>query len=60
MPNPAPFQQLPDLHAPEVKASLALTPWFPAPSEDIQDLIDSVREPEGAVPAIDIESAPEH
>ncbi|MCA9744002.1 MAG: cation acetate symporter [Deferribacteres bacterium] len=40
--------------------TLGLTPFFPKPGEKIQDMIDSVREPEGAGPAIEIEDAPEH
>jgi len=38
----------------------ALTPLFPPPSEEVKDLVDSVREPEGEVPAVDIETAVEH
>ena len=38
----------------------ALTPFFPAPDERIQDLVDKVREPEGWSPAVDIEAGPEH
>lgn len=40
--------------------TLALTPFFPAPSPETVALIDSVREPEGDSPAVDIEDAPEH
>ena len=40
--------------------TLGLTPFFPKPGEKIQDMIDSVREPEGAGPAVEIEDAPEH
>ena len=40
--------------------TLALTPMFPAPRAAVQDMIDSVREPEGAGPATRIETAPEH
>ncbi len=40
--------------------TLMLTPLFPAPGKKTQDMIDSVREPEGAGPAIEIETAPEH
>jgi len=40
--------------------TLALTPLFPPPSEKIKDLIDSVREPEGASPGIEIEAAMDH
>jgi cation/acetate symporter len=40
--------------------TLALTPLFPPPSQATQDLVDSVREPEGAGPGLDIEAAPGH
>lgn len=40
--------------------TLGLTPFFPTPSKAVQNMIDSVREPEGIGPAIDIETAPEH
>lgn len=40
--------------------TLALTPFFPGPSEKVKEMIDSVREPEGFGPAVDIETAPEH
>jgi cation/acetate symporter len=40
--------------------TLLLTPFFPAPGPDIQDMIDRVREPEGFGPAVVIESAPMH
>jgi cation/acetate symporter len=40
--------------------TLALTPLFPPPSQATRDMIDSVREPEGAGPAIDIEAAINH
>lgn len=40
--------------------TLALTPLFPKPTEQIQDMIDSVREPEGVGPAVEIETAPQH
>ena len=40
--------------------TLSLTPLFPPPSQATQDLVDSVREPEGAGPALEIETAPEH
>lgn len=39
--------------------TLALTPFFPEPSQKIRDMIDSVREPEGAGPPVDIEAAME-
>ena len=32
--------------------TLSLTPLFPAPSQSVQDMIDSVREPEGAGEAL--------
>lgn len=40
--------------------TLGLTWLFPPPDPKIQDMIDSVREPEGVGPAVDIETAPEH
>jgi cation/acetate symporter len=40
--------------------TLGLTPFFPAPCEEIQDMIDSVREPEGAGPATVIEASMDH
>ena len=40
--------------------TLVLTPFCEKPSEQVQDMVDSVREPEGFGPAVDIETAPEH
>ena len=40
--------------------TLALTPLFPRPRPEIEAMIDSVREPEDAGPAVMIEAAPEH
>ena len=40
--------------------TLGLTPFCRSPSEAVKDMVDSVREPEGVGPAVDIESAPEH
>ncbi len=40
--------------------TLALTPFFPAPGERVQEMIDAVREPEDAGAAVNIEAAPEH
>ncbi len=40
--------------------TLILTPIFPAPGKKARDMVDSVREPEGAGPAVKIETAPEH
>jgi len=40
--------------------TVGLTPLFPAPSTQVQDLIENMREPEGAGPALIIETAPEH
>jgi cation/acetate symporter len=40
--------------------TLGLTPFFKKPSAKVQDMVDSVREPEGFGPAVDIETAPEH
>jgi cation/acetate symporter len=36
--------------------TLGLTPFFPAPSAEVQDLIENLREPEGAGPAVMIEA----
>lgn len=40
--------------------TLLLTPLFRGPSEKTRDMIDSVREPEGVGPAVNIEAVPEH
>ena len=40
--------------------TLSLTPLFPRPGREIEAMVDSVREPEDAGPAVLIESAPEH
>ncbi len=40
--------------------ALGLTPLFPAPSREVRDMVELIREPEGAPPAVDIETAPEH
>ncbi|UCF38552.1 MAG: cation acetate symporter [Acidobacteriota bacterium] len=40
--------------------TLGLTPFCKGPSDEVKDMIDSVREPEGFGPALDIETAPEH
>ncbi len=40
--------------------TLALTPLCKPPSQKIKDLVDSVREPEGAGPGVEIEAAPGH
>ena len=40
--------------------TVGLTPFFPAPSTQVQNLIENMREPEGAGPAVIIETAPEH
>lgn len=40
--------------------TLGLTPLFPPPSQAVQDMVESIREPEGAGPAVEIETAPEH
>lgn len=39
--------------------TLSLTPFFAKPSARVQELVESIREPEGAGPALRIESAPE-
>ena len=40
--------------------TLGLTPLFPAPSQSVRDMVESIHEPEGAGPAVVIEAAPEH
>ncbi len=40
--------------------TLILMPFFRAPDKKTQNMVDSVREPEGVGPAIEIETAPEH
>ncbi len=40
--------------------ALGLTPLFPKPSETVRDMVELIREPEGAPPPVDIEAAPEH
>jgi cation/acetate symporter len=40
--------------------TLLLTPFFAPPSAKVQDMVDSVREPEGAGAGVEIETAPEH
>jgi cation/acetate symporter len=40
--------------------TLGLTPFIPPASKATRDTIDSVREPEGAGPAVDIEAAINH
>ncbi|MCP4002264.1 MAG: cation acetate symporter, partial [Gammaproteobacteria bacterium] len=40
--------------------TLILMPFFRTPDKKVQDMVDSVREPEGVGPAIEIETAPEH
>ena len=40
--------------------TLILMPFFRAPDKKVQDMVDSVREPEGVGPAIEIETASEH
>lgn len=40
--------------------TLILMPFFRAPDKKVQNMVDSVREPEGIGPAIKIETAPEH
>ena len=37
--------------------TMALSFMYPAPEKEVQDMIDSVREPEGICPAVDIEPA---
>ncbi len=38
--------------------ALGLAPFFPAPSQEVRDMVELIREPEGAGPAVDIEAAP--
>ena len=40
--------------------TLGLTPLFPPPNQKIRDMVDTVREPEGVGPAVDIEAAIDH
>lgn len=40
--------------------TLVLMPFFPGPRPEIAAMVESIREPEGASPAPDIEEAPEH
>jgi cation/acetate symporter len=40
--------------------TLGLTPLFPPPPAKVRDMVDSVREPEDAGAAVEIETAPEH
>lgn len=40
--------------------TVLLTPFFRPPGEQVQQLIDRVREPEDTPPALEIETAPEH
>ena len=40
--------------------TLALTPVFARPPQAIQDMVESIREPEAVGPAVEIETAPEH
>ena len=40
--------------------TVGLTPLFPAPSTQVQELIENMREPEGAGPAVVIETAAGH
>lgn len=39
--------------------TLSLTPFFPAPNREVQDLIQSIREPEGVGPALNIDESVE-
>ncbi len=40
--------------------TLLLTPLFPPPSQGVRQMVESIREPEGEGPAVEIEAAPEH
>lgn len=40
--------------------TLTLTPLCTPPSEKVQRIVEAIREPEGAGPGLDIETAPEH
>jgi cation/acetate symporter len=40
--------------------TVALTPFYPAPSDAVRDMVENIHEPEGAGPAVVIETAPEH
>lgn len=40
--------------------TIALTPLFPAPGPEVQEMVERIREPEGVGPAVEIETAPIH
>ena len=40
--------------------TLTLTPLFPGPTQEVKNMVDSVREPEGIGLAVNIEASPEH
>ena len=40
--------------------AVGLTPLFPAPSAEVADMVELIREPEAAPPPLDIETAAEH
>ncbi len=40
--------------------TLGLTPLFAPPSPAVRDMVENIREPEGAGAAVVIEAAPEH
>jgi cation/acetate symporter len=40
--------------------AIGLTPLFPPPSQEVQDMVDAVHEPEDAGPAVVIEAAVDH
>ncbi len=40
--------------------TILLTPLFPAPRAQVQAMVDTIREPEGYAPAVQIETAPQH
>ena len=59
MPETRPITQLISSSA-AFAVTLALTPFFPAPSPEVQRMVDAIREPEGVGPAVDIEAAIDH
>ena len=40
--------------------TLTLTPLFPGPTQEVKNMVDSVREPEGIGLSVNIEASPEH
>ena len=40
--------------------TLAVTPFTTPPNRKVRAMVDSIREPEGLAPTVDIDQAPEH